>query len=147
MSFPVLSTLWLKYLMILIRDAEASMYMHPDYQARPCPKFSKKYDYYSLGIVFVEIARWRPITHILERRVQITNKTTITQTQEIQSILLDEDADENYAADIEFRMGSVYKKVAYRCLAGDFGDEIKDGQNLQGDFLQQIIQPLDSCII
>lgn len=47
-------------------DTERAMYIHPDYiGAKRRQGFKKTYDMYSLGIILIEIAFWRPINGIV----------------------------------------------------------------------------------
>jgi hypothetical protein len=47
-------------------DVERAMYIHPDYLGNGRKKgFKKTYDMYSIGVILVEIAHWRPINEIL----------------------------------------------------------------------------------
>lgn len=123
------------------------MYAHPEYQTTPRPKFSKIYDYYSLGIVLIEIARWIPVCHILERRIQISDKTSVQDTQSIKGILIDEESYENYIGDIAFRMGSIYQRATYTCLKSDFGLSLEQNYSIQDSFNKMVVQELESCVI
>ena len=107
-------------------------------------------DYYSLGIVLVEIARWRPVRHVLERRVHVDEVTTPDSQklrQNIREILLDDEAAENYPKDIEFRMGNIYANVVSLCLSGDFGVPEDNSQEMEEIFFNKVIRPLETCVI
>jgi len=41
-------------------DTTSVLYQHPEYQHK-LNRFEKKYDYYSIGIILLEIAFWKPI--------------------------------------------------------------------------------------
>lgn len=48
-----------------VDDVERAMYTHPDYIGQQRENgFKKTYDMYSVGIILIEIALWRPINHI-----------------------------------------------------------------------------------
>ncbi|KAM0702931.1 hypothetical protein Q7P35_010363 [Cladosporium inversicolor] len=47
-------------------DVERAMYIHPDYLGGGRKRgFKKTYDMYSIGVILVEIANWRPINEVL----------------------------------------------------------------------------------
>jgi serine/threonine protein kinase len=45
-------------------DAEEKRYQHPEYFGDPRRPYQNAYDYYSLGLVLLEIALWRPLNRI-----------------------------------------------------------------------------------
>ncbi|KAI9838187.1 MAG: hypothetical protein M1837_002616 [Sclerophora amabilis] len=108
--------------------------------------FKKSYDIYSLGIILVEIAVWRPIDKI----TGISNLTEArpSDTREIQAILLKE---EKYLNRIGADVGDVYRDVVKACLQGAPGFGIAESAKetreevaaeLQQRFTEQVVDRL-----
>ncbi|KAF8459298.1 hypothetical protein BDZ91DRAFT_799946 [Kalaharituber pfeilii] len=87
-------------------------YQHPEYQASRAraasateTRFHRIYDYYSLGLVLLELARWQTLKEMLR------GKDTFTPT-EIRDYLL------NKVGRIDGNVGATYRKVVVACLRG-----------------------------
>ncbi len=109
-------------------------YQHPDYM-QPHSRFRKGYDYYSLGLVLLEIGTWTSLTNI-HAKLQ-----THSPSQLREEYL---NCCEN---DLKKTMGPIYQSVTKRCLL--FGNEEKgeDDLGVQLDFQSEVIAKLNQCIV
>ena len=128
------------------------IYRHPDCLGSKV-RFSRKFEYYSLGIILVEIATWSPIHRILQAEVPIHRRQVAqSEISKVRDILLHEKADRRFGTDIEFRMGSKYRKATYTCLSGGFeveGDECESGESarkLLEAYATKVVGELSKCI-
>lgn len=155
-------------------DIERSMYVHPDYLG---PKresgYKKTYDMYSLGIVLLEIAYWRPIDEILGSKAEQDNNQeqakaasivvgnesqrrgkkslpTPSQIQGFRGRILEEPG---ILGRVVETMGDAYAKATRVCITGmaAFGlaeDEdqtaVEVGAYIQALFVEEVVDVLKS---
>ena len=129
-------------------------YQHPDY-VKDGTRFKPEYDYYSLGIILLEIAFWRPLH---EMKAFFGPKEKKPKLAEVRKTLL-----ENELPKTAFVMGANFHDAVRRCLTGDFkfleiinGGE-DTGENDQGEddvdtqimihFDRLIVQTLEQCTV
>jgi len=149
-------------------DPELDIYRHPDCLKMPPPRFCKVYDIYSLGLVLVEIAKWRPLKHVYTKIAwdkyvkdqKIKRQYDKQKAQEVQNSLfeacdkenldymrvqlLDDTLDADGAADIAFRAGSAFKAVVLFCLGHEL-DTFTDSKALQDAYYENVIKRLGAC--
>jgi len=119
-------------------DADFTDYRHPAYQHSG--RFRVGYDYYSLGIVLLEIGLWTPLAAIARRR----EYRTLTP-EELRNTLLS-----SYVPRLGYRMGKLYQE-AVRILLSDVLDENpsreevdpKGEQQAFSAFLEHVVDPLE----
>ncbi|KAH0536977.1 hypothetical protein FGG08_006205 [Glutinoglossum americanum] len=124
-------------------NTDTNLYRHPDALRDPTTRFTKIHEYYSLGIVLVEIAQWRPMRHIMRNHQNLQGvECKENDIKDVQGILLDINSEENYLGDVEFRMGTIYRGVVELCLRGNFGSG-----DLLAAFSEGVVAQLDRCVI
>jgi serine/threonine protein kinase len=92
-------------------------YHHPEYR-RDGARYRPEYDYYSLGIVLLEIGLWT-------RLKEMTSDWATPSAREFQQKLLD-----RRVPNVAAYMGTAYREAVRVCIAGDFGlDEFASGDS------------------
>lgn len=107
-------------------------YRHPDYERGG--RFHRVYDYYSIGIVLLEIGLWKPLSNITEKM------RTDTPT-EMRSKLI-----QGYVPRLGFLMGPIYRDVVLACLRGDFQvSDAADSSDTEDfkQFAEIVVEPLE----
>ncbi|KAI2993913.1 hypothetical protein CBS147346_10788 [Aspergillus niger] len=122
------------------------IYRHPHSLGQSCMPFAMYMDLYSLGMVLVEIAEWRPLKHTIKKHVDVTNSVVDIQLQQligIQDWLLREQIN---SGRIGFRMGDVFEKGVYS-LMEPRALEDRDQEEGSEDLLlfQQFVNALIQC--
>ncbi|ORY14767.1 prion-inhibition and propagation-domain-containing protein [Clohesyomyces aquaticus] len=131
-------------------NAASDIYRHPRVQGsgdRSSP-YKKSYDLYSLGVIFLEIAYWKPIDVILEIK-DLSNARPSTTIKVRQSLLGDEKGNLKWVRSF---LGDRVEGVVRACLEGPtaFGfktdnlDERKEevGAQLQSMFYEKVVKEL-----
>lgn len=115
-------------------------YQHPEYRALgkgEKTRFHRTYDYYSLGLVLLEIGFWKPYNSIAN------SKKTLSPVQLRQYLI------EDLTPRLDGYIGTVYRNVVLACLEGDFGssctDETDEGRETLAQFTLKVVQPLSTC--
>ena len=100
-------------------------YQHPDY--RPTTPYHKHYDYYSLGLLLLEIGLWASLS-------EIYNQFPELGSHELAKVYV------KYCRnDLKQAMGRIYSTVTVRCLESD---TLKDPL----DFQREVVEKLESCV-
>ena len=105
---------------------ERRLYKHPDFdrlqhtraaneQENTPGRYRRAFDVYSLGIVLLEIAYWRPMSKLI--RVSEDEKANLDLVRLRQSII------KKYLSGLRSRVGRPYAEVVKRCLDVDFDEE------------------------
>jgi len=129
-----------------ILDKYANLYRHPDALQDPTTTFTKKHDYYSFGILLLEIACWKSIYEMILARAEFRGAEFREEDfRKVQKLLLSRDTASGNLNDVAFRMGEIYAKVVEVCLRGDFGAD--SGNELIASFQRRVIAELDRCVI
>jgi hypothetical protein len=79
---------------------ESRRYQHPDYKNIPMQKYRHEYDYYSLGMVLLEIGQWRPLGVIMNGKTgfdQLDAKAFANEIKEIHCAHLGSFISDKYA--------------------------------------------------
>ena len=89
--------------------AERSLipYLHPDYIARR--RFRRLFEYYSVGMVLLEIGLWRTLASIQDEHALYSSKAMRTELIS------------RYAPRLLYSMGEIYYRAVVSCLDGDLG--------------------------
>ncbi|KAK0992279.1 hypothetical protein LTS01_007969 [Friedmanniomyces endolithicus] len=91
------------------QDRSRERYHHPDYLSKENGQFRgfrPEFDYYSLGILLLEVACWNTIDAIMSSHAKEDNRTFARS-------VVEEKLDE-----LKFSMGSTYAGVVEQCLTG-----------------------------
>lgn len=131
-------------------DIEHDLYRHPRAQsstyAEQRERFKRSFDIYSLGVLFVELAYWKPVDQILNIDLQPARRSHRTALG-VRSRLLTEDILEEIGAS----MGEKFEAATRRCVAGgeelgmaEGGDETSDAvaAKLSMAFYEDVVQQL-----
>lgn len=116
-------------------------YQHPDYRAsgkRGLNRFKRIHDYYSFGLILLEIALWTPFSRIASK------KSTLTAIELRQFIIV------NYIPMLGGLVGVCCRDAVMTCLRGDFGDrsgEESDDARKEtlAIFYSNVVEPLSKC--
>ncbi|UKZ75650.1 hypothetical protein TrVFT333_003340 [Trichoderma virens FT-333] len=109
----------------------------------------KTFDIYSLGIILLEIAHWKPIETIMG--FSDVNSITTSQSLKIRSRLLDTEA--RLLAKLLEIMGRKYHDAVKACIMGPEGFDLADSDNqtdpavavaLQRMYMERVVQELKS---
>lgn len=118
-------------------DPQIDIYRHPDTLGdKP---YATYMDLYSLAVVLIEIAEWRPLKHIIKKHVDVTKAGVDVPLDDIlgvQSWLMAEKIETGH---VHFRMGEVYgdgiatflrQSLRIYCDRGEEGQEEEDSADL-----------------
>ena len=112
---------------------------HPEYlKHKGKVRYRPQFDYYSLGMVLLEIGHWKPLN-------QITAKI-IGSPEDVLSRLR-----EKHVPELGFTMGATYRDVVDACLSGDFGkpDIVDEDSNFSVGvtlgFAETVVEQLAKC--
>ena len=103
-----LDTEFTQFLSFTQEHSEQFDYQHPIYQRGREP-YRQEYDYYSIGIVLLELGFWLPIKQII--------RDIRGSSQQVLEILLKE-----HVPSLRSLMGNAYAEAVNVCLRVDFGD-------------------------
>ncbi|KAL9062825.1 MAG: hypothetical protein Q9161_009732 [Pseudevernia consocians] len=107
-------------------DTHHRDYQHPEYRARRS-RFRAEYDYYSLGLILLEIGLWKPLDEIFERLKRLYQEDVVASPQTEQIC-------QSCVPLLRLNMGSCYQKIVATCLRGTFGvsnDQNEEQQHFQ----------------
>ena len=114
-------------------------YQHPscaeDGRGRYCPEF----DYYSLGIILLEIGLWHALEHIIPKIDTYSNS-------KVQEKLI-----ESRVSFLGKSMGVAYRDAVRTCLEGNFAKNVPederqhDSKSVHLDFERLVVSPLKRC--
>ncbi|MCJ1392981.1 hypothetical protein MMC18_005853 [Xylographa bjoerkii] len=129
------------------QDPEQDIYRHPDVQGSASRDgksggFKKVHDIYSLGIVLMEIASWKPIDQILA--IDNLRKAKPATVRRVRAKILETS---KYLDDIEAEAGDIFRKVCSACFHG--GEAASTGGLAQGEakFRKEVVQRLGTMIL
>jgi hypothetical protein len=111
-------------------DARLVDYCHPEYANSR--QFQVAYDYYSLGIILLEIGLWRSVG-------SITSKWPTAKPEDIRITLM-----EKYAKDLRPQIGSAYYRAVLACMNGCFmsGEGREDAATSRLNFYERVVDVL-----
>ena len=114
-------------------------YQHPDYMSTR--RYRMEYDYYSFGLILLEVGFWRPLSHW-------TEKYKTLGAAEFRNMLLTQ-----YVPRLGAKMGAIYQKVTRYCLTIHRKDTMKGATSSEAErdwedkgkltlILENVIEPL-----
>jgi len=107
-------------------------YQHPDYS--PSEDYRETYDYYSIGIILLELGSWTALDIYLNHNPNLKSKPSEFRLELINK----------YAPRLDYIMGATYRDVTLACLRGDFGQSSggSGGQTVLAEFHDKVVGPL-----
>lgn len=111
----------------------AREYLHPDYRKRGTD-YRRSYDYYSLGLVLLEIGTWTSLSNIYGAAVFPPPSPEELRMKYIR----------NCTEHLVKTMGPTYADVTKKCLEYDAGE---DGVGEQLKFQAEVVDKLNRCMI
>ncbi|KAK4223973.1 kinase-like domain-containing protein [Podospora fimiseda] len=137
-----------------IRSAEdvnpdAVFYQHPDYSDNNTIRFNKKHDYYSLGMVLLEIAYWRSCGNMWQEEKKRTRNSDIDRRAFKNKLV------GRFVTGLAAVMGTAYMEAVQACFSPQppssdsdsrgSGNGFADDQDSQ--FFRNVVQKLDACFV
>lgn len=110
-------------------DASQKAYAHPQYLEND-EAFKPVYDYYSLGLVLLEIGLWKTLEHVEETKTanEKNNKKTTGPVESRHGWLV-----RKPVPSLRQRVGQRYEDVVKACLTDGFEADGTEVQDVQGD--------------
>lgn len=121
------------------------IYRHPRAQGLVSDRYIKAFDIYALGILLVEIARWKPFGDIVERMGYQLKNVNVAVTQDIQKTITGQKNKDKFPTNLRFAMGDEYAKVVLCCLGSYFEEENLSGKEYIEGFYDMIVRRLKAC--
>lgn len=119
-------------------DRRQIVYQHPDYTLQSKRRrFRSAYDYYSLGLLLLEIGLWKPLSDMPDNEVG-----SYTPTEQRDLWLKD------FVPRLGATMGAIYRDAVESCLNGDLDDEFES--KTQGSkplmlFQARVVDQIEGC--
>lgn len=135
-------------------DAEHDLYRHPRAQSnrrRNRERSKKSFDIYSLGVIFVELAHWRPVDAVLKIEMRRARGRPDVVRRVREALL----AEERVAA-VGAELGEKFEEATRKCLAGgeelglrDDEDETADEveERLSVRFYEDVVKRLEEVVV
>ena len=123
-----------------VKNLETPLSKHPDYCTGK-QAYRQFYDYYSIGIVLLELGSWSPLEEFIKRSLECASRPSAFRDKLI----------DKYAPRLSHIMGVRYADVTLACLRCEFGqgklEGIRGSEPGQeptelGDFFDKVVAPL-----
>lgn len=135
-------------------DDKWLLYCHPDCldQGRKAG-YRQSYDIYSLGIILIEVAHWKPIDQILQPSHSGRDSALGEQRQDIRVRILDGGV---VLEQVRQNMGDRYANATRACIEGVTAFGLQSGVDesnpcvaalLQQDFIDVVVDPLKGIVV
>ena len=108
-------------------------YQHPE--CSPSVPFREIYDYYSIGIILLELGSWKPLDAFLDQ-----NRHYRSDRGAFRDMLV-----RKYVPRLSHVMGDTYRDVILACLRSEFGQDaygVGEGQTVLQKFYDKVVCPL-----
>lgn len=124
-------------------DEQHRLYQHSEYlKGVGRVRYSQKHEYYSLGLVLLEIGLWKPLPAIVKANKPEEGRTRSNSDYIISQVV----------PQLSFLTGNRYRQVVRRCLEGDLevdtsiaAEEERHYTDLHLHFSRLIVQQLAKC--
>ncbi|KAM0515828.1 hypothetical protein ACHAPE_005907 [Trichoderma viride] len=135
-------------------DAEHDLYRHPraqSNQGKLRERSKKSFDIYSLGVIFVELAHWKPVEGVLGIEMRLAKGQSDVVRQVRGDLLVPE-----RVADLGAEMGEKFEEATRRCLVGERelglepgDDETADevASRLSGSYYDDVVKKLADIVV
>ena len=110
-------------------------YQDPRYTQETASGFCKAFEYYSVGIVLLEVGLWRTFGSIVKRK----EHRGYTQSAIRKAIL------QKYVPTLKSSMGTTYYKAVRTCISGELGDSSTPDTEAEDAFQKLVVERLLSC--
>jgi serine/threonine protein kinase len=114
-------------------DPSLIHYLHPDYFTEK--RFRKLFDYYSVGLVLLEVGLWRTIASIQENY-------PFHDSEGLRREII-----ERYLPGLLYSMGEIYYGVVKACLTGELGNAKTPEEDVGNAFQVLVVEKLHKCIV
>lgn len=116
-------------------------YQHPEYLAgRGNVRYRLQFDYYSLGLILLEIGRWQSLEHMSEKTDSRAGMRDKLRTEKVKRL--------------SQNMGSIYQNVTALCLGDEFSPSSGTDDSSAGErvdlllkFSSQVVNQLAKCTV
>ncbi|THW52343.1 hypothetical protein D6C81_10591 [Aureobasidium pullulans] len=135
-------------------DRKWSLYCHPEYLDSDAKAgYRKSYDVYSLGIILIEIAHWKPIDKILKSLRSGRDSALGEQEQDDRVRILESDT---VLRQVRQHMGPRYANATRACIEGVTAFGLQSGVDesnpyvaalLQQAFIDVVVDPLKGIVV
>ncbi|KAK3988017.1 hypothetical protein QBC44DRAFT_293894 [Cladorrhinum sp. PSN332] len=124
-------------------------YQHAEYRRQQpsltTKRFEKKYDYYGLGVILLEIGYWKLCGDLWRERTSKREKGL--ERSEFQARLVD-----RYVPDLAVIMGRAYRDAVIACLTAYKGSESEvlgsgPGRDEDSWFHREVVDKLEKCFV
>ncbi|KAM5353430.1 hypothetical protein ACJ41O_000080 [Fusarium nematophilum] len=99
-------------------DIEENIYRHPDQWGLPTVRFNRSHDVHSLGVILLEISRWKRA---------VTFHPSRFRNCELGSVVRDYFVQEAASTKTSGSMGRRYQEIVLKCLQGTLNASVDDG--------------------
>ena len=119
-------------------DRRQMVYQHPEYTLQSKRlRFRSAYDYYSLGLLLLEIGLWKPLSDLADKSI---HDYTPKEQQDLWLV--------EFVPRLGSSMGMIYRDAVRACLNGELDDE--SGSMMVGNkplqlFEVKVVNQLESC--
>ncbi|KAH8587930.1 kinase-like domain-containing protein [Bisporella sp. PMI_857] len=119
-------------------DRKLRDYQHPEYSSNGLKvRFEERFDYYSLGMVLLELGRWKRLSHMTRNK-----ELRILSPVKLRDHLLG-----NEVSQLRSSMGIYYHNAVTACLDGFYERRLKENtQEVWAEFEEKVVQPLVKCL-
>ncbi|KAK5445182.1 hypothetical protein LTS15_010273 [Exophiala xenobiotica] len=117
-------------------SVEVRDYQHPDYRASGATiRFREDFDYYSVGIILLELGQWRPLRKMTREKSELSAK-------QIRDYLLEEEVPA-----LGSYMGKAYQDAVESCLNGSISMAgVDDADSMRDAFQRKVVESLSSAV-
>ena len=133
------------------------IYRHPGALYGAAARYQPFMDLYSLGVVLMEIAEWRPLGTLVKQVIDVKKVAVapLTQLSEVKTWLCVAARGGKDAVKVDFRMGKKYARAVRMCLGVEYLDGEMVTTNLGAEAqkdrtaqaLDEVIEELRGCVI
>jgi hypothetical protein len=103
------------------------IYRHPGALYGAAARYQPLMDLYSLGVVLMEIAEWRPLGTLVKQVIDVKKVTVapLTQLAEVKTWLCVAACGGKDAVKVDFRMGKKYARAVRMCLGVEYVSNVR----------------------